>query len=159
TARTSPAVENSSRFPSGTSQTKWRLIRYSRPVGLMARPSTRVPTSSQPAARPAQAASASTSRGPSRPAYAGVGADPDEWVSRPERVVVHITPVPTTPMAGGDNHPASRPTTSAQAGIRTGARSLPPSYYLGDQHALHAGGSRGDGTPAGRSRSLPLGVP
>ena len=57
----------STRSTSGTSQTKCRLIRYSRLVGAMPRHRTLVPTSSQPAVRPHHADSASTSRGRGRP--------------------------------------------------------------------------------------------
>ena len=62
TARNSPTTKNSSRFDSGTSQTKCRLIRYRRLVPTMLFKSTLVPTSSHPAARPHQADSTSTSR-------------------------------------------------------------------------------------------------
>ena len=111
-ARRIPIPENNSKFESGTSQTKCRLIMYSRLLAPMLRHSTLVPTSSHPAASPQQAESASTSSAPSRLGRATVRADPAATVSPFAGVVVLKSPgltVSTTGIAVVDDHPVPVP--------------------------------------------------
>src|SRR3954469_21177916 len=84
-AKRSPIARNSRKYVSGADQTKCRLTWYRRLVGLIHRQKMRAATSSNPAARPHQAARMSTSHGPSRRG-ATDGARPGEVAFRSAKV-------------------------------------------------------------------------
>ena len=88
-AKQSPIAKNSSKYVKGANQTKCRPTWYRRPVGLIHRHKMRAPTSSNPAARPHQAARMSTSRGTIRRA-ATDGAGPGEVAFRFAKVALLI---------------------------------------------------------------------
>ena len=138
-ARTRARARNSSKSRSGTSQTKWRVIRYSRSVELRFRCATLTATSSSPAARPHQAAIASTPKGVS---VGGVLFIPS--ISPSPRPMVLLLPRPGSTGRRDHRPPSPRPATIVLS-VRMETETSRPGTgeHEGPPHWRHVGSNSG----------------